>query len=119
MVTGVQTCALPIFREEAFNMLIFDKKQLIYSNAFHFRAPEDVVYFVIFVMEQLNLNPEEIPVTLLGAIEKSSPNYELLFRYIRHIDFATRNEAMHYSHVFDDIPGHAWYALSNPVLCGS
>ena len=53
------------------------------------------------------------------AIEKSSPHYELLFRYIRHIDFATRNEAVHYSHVFDDIPGHAWYSLLNPVLCGS
>jgi len=53
-----------------FNLLIFDRKQLIYSNAFHFRAPEDIVYFVIFVMEQLNLNPEEIPVTLLGNIEK-------------------------------------------------
>jgi hypothetical protein len=106
-------------RQSDFNLLIFDRKQLIYSNAFHFRAPEDVVYFVIFVMEQLSLNPEEILVTLLGNIGKETPEFELLFRYIRNIDFATRNETIHYSHVFSDVPGHSWYPLLNPVMCGS
>jgi len=106
-------------REEAFNMLIFDKKQLVYSNAFHFRAPEDFVYFVIFVMEQLNLNPEEVPVTLLGNIETKTPHFELIFKYIRNIDFALRSESTHYSYVFDDVPGHLFYPLLNPVQCGS
>jgi hypothetical protein len=106
-------------REEAFNMLIFDKKQLVYSNAFHFRAPEDFVYFVIFVMEQLNLNPEEVPVTLLGNIETKTPHFELIFKYIRNIDFAIRSESTHYSYVFDDVPGHLFYPLLNPVQCGS
>ena len=105
-------------REEAFNMMIFDKKQLVYSNAFHFRAPEDFVYFVIFVMEQLNLNPEEVPVTLLGNIRISTPCFDLIFKYIRNIDFALRNESTNYSYVFDDVPGHSFYPLLNPVLCG-
>jgi hypothetical protein len=106
-------------RQADFNLLIFDNKQLIYSNAFHFRAPEDVVYFLIFVMEQMDLNPEEIPLTLLGNIEKGSPHFDLLFRYIRNIDFAARNENLNYSHVFNDVPGHKWYSLLNPVMCGS
>jgi hypothetical protein len=106
-------------RQADFNLLILDRKQLIYSNAFHFRAPEDVVYFVIFVMEQLNLNPEEVPVILLGNIGKETPEFELLFRYIRNIDFATRSETLYYSHVFNDVPGHSWYPLLNPVICGS
>ena len=106
-------------RQADFNLLIFDRKQLIYSNAFHFKAPEDIIYFVIFVMEQLNLNPEEIPVTLLGNIGKGTPGFDLLFRYIRNIDFATRSETLHYSHVFNDVPGHYWYPLLNPVMCGS
>ena len=106
-------------RQADLNMLIFDKKQLVYSNAFHIRTPEDVVYFVIFVMEQLNLNPEEIPVTLLGNINRDSPEFDLLFRYIRNLDFAPRNEDLHRSHVFHDVPDHAWYSLLNPVMCGS
>ena len=106
-------------REEAFNMLIFDKKQLVYSNAFHFRAPEDFVYFVIFVMEQLNLNPEEVLVTLLGNIDRKTPHFDLIFKYIRNVDFALRSESTQYSYVFDDVPGYAFYPLLNPVPCGS
>ena len=106
-------------RQADLNMLVFDNKQLVYSNAFHVRAPEDVVYFVIFVMEQLNLNPEEIPVTLLGNINRDSPEFDLLFRYIRNLDFAPRNEDLQLSHVFRDVPDHAWYSLLNPILCRS
>lgn len=106
-------------REEAFNMMIFDRKQLVYSNAFQFRAPEDFVYFVIFVMEQLNLNPEEVPVTLLGNIDTKTPHFDLIYKYIRNIDFALRSESTHYSYVFDEVPGHSYYTLLNPVLCGS
>lgn len=106
-------------REEAFNLMIFEKKQLVYSNAFHFNAPEDFVYFVIFVMEQLNLNPEEVPVTLLGNIDTDSPQFELIFKYVRNIDFASRSETSDYSYVFNDVPGHSFYPLLNPGLCGS
>jgi hypothetical protein len=106
-------------RDEAFNMLIFEKKQLVFSNAFNVRAPEDFVYYVMFVMEQFNLNPEEIPVTLLGNIDKKTPDFELLFRYVRNVDFAMRNESVSYSYVFDNVPGHAFFTLLNPVLCGS
>ena len=106
-------------REEAFNIMIFEKKQLVYSNAFHFREPEDFIYYVIFVMEQLNLNPEEVPVTLLGNISTKTPHFDLIFKYIRDVDFAMRDESTLYSYVFDDVPGHSFYTLLNPVLCGS
>lgn len=106
-------------REEAFNLMIFEKKELVYSNAFHFNVPEDFVYFVIFVMEQLNLNPEEVLVTLLGNIDTESPHFELIFKYIRNIDFAARSETSDYSYVFNDVPDHFFYPLLNPGLCGS
>jgi len=98
-------------RNENLNLLVFDKNQLIYSNAFHYKAPEDFIYFVIFVMEQLDLNPEEVPVTLMGMIDRDSPLFELLYRYVRNIDFASRNDARTFSYVFDDLPGHRYYPL--------
>ena len=98
-------------RNEDFNLLIFDKNQLIYSNAFHFRTPEDFIYFVIFVMEQLDLNPEEVPVTLLGMIDRDSVLFELLYRYVRNIDFAARKESEEFSYVFNDLPEHQYYPL--------
>jgi len=106
-------------REEDFNILIYNSKQLVYSNAFHMRAPEDLIYFVIFVMEQLGLNPEKVPVILMGLIDKDSHCYELLYRYIRNLDFATRFNANAYSYIFDDIREHSFYPLLNFPSCGS
>ncbi|MEA3399321.1 MAG: DUF3822 family protein, partial [Patescibacteria group bacterium] len=40
-------------------------------------------YFLLFVLEQLKLNPEEIELIFIGAIEKSSNLYEIIFKYIR------------------------------------
>jgi hypothetical protein len=105
--------------EEDFSLLIFDKKALIYNNSFHYQTPEDLVYYVIFVMEQLDLNPEEIPLTVMGKIDREAPLFELLFRYIRRIDFAMRNEAVGFSPVFNTIPEHYFFPLLNQGSCGS
>jgi hypothetical protein len=104
-------------RESAFDLLVFEGKQLEYYNAFHFKAPADIIYYVIFVMEQLDLNPEETGVILMGMIDRESPAYELLYRYIRNIEFAERNEILKYSYGFNEIPGHQHYLLLNLRLC--
>jgi hypothetical protein len=102
-------------REGQFDLLVFEGNQLKYCNAFHFHTPEDIAYYVIFVFEQLNLNPEETGLALLGNVERFSPVFDLLFRYIRNIEFVTRNEGSGYSYLFNDVPGHFYYTLLNPV----
>ena len=106
-------------REGQFDLLVFEGKQLKYCNIFHFHTPEDIAYYVIFVFEQLNLNPEEITLTFLGNVDKFSPVFDLLFRYIRNIEFLSRNEGFSYSYLFNDVPGHFYYTLLNPSSCGS
>jgi hypothetical protein len=106
-------------RERNFDLLVFDGIQLHYCNAFPFAMPEDLAYYVIFVMEQLDLNPEETGAVLMGDVERRSPVFELLFRYIRHVEFAPGVEPGTRSAVFHDLPGHVYYLLLNPFLCGS
>jgi len=106
-------------REGQFDLLVFEGKQLKYCNAFHFHTPEDIAYYVIFVFEQLNLNPEEISLALFGNVDKFSPVFDLLFRYIRNIEFLDRNEGFSYSYLFNDVPGQFYYTLLNPSSCGS
>jgi hypothetical protein len=105
-------------REQDFDILVFDGKRVGYYNSFHFQAPSDLVYYMIFVMEQLNLNPEETGIILTGNIHKESETFELLYRYIRNIEFADRNESFKYSYIFNDIPSHQHYFLLNLGLCG-
>ena len=105
-------------RDGEFDLMIFRGKQLNYCNSFPFRSPEDMVYYLIFVMEQMNLNPEAVPLVLLGDTERKSSVYDLLYRYIRTIEFAARNETFNYSYLLDDLPGHSFYTLFNSEQCG-
>jgi hypothetical protein len=106
-------------REEQFDLLAFEENQLKYCNSFRFLTAEDIAYYVIFVFEQLNMNPEEVHLALLGNVDKFSPVFELLFRYIRDIEFVKRNNGFNYSYLFNDVPGHYYYTLLNPTTCGS
>jgi hypothetical protein len=106
-------------REGQFDLLVFDGNQLKYCNAFHFLTTEDIAYYVIFVFEQLNMNPEETGLVLLGNVDKFSPVFDLLFRYIRNIEFVSRNDGISYSYLFNDVPGNFYYTLLNSSSCGS
>lgn len=105
-------------RENRFDLMIFDGRLMSYFNSFPFQNREDICYYLIFVMEQLNYNPEIMSLVLLGNIEKSSPIFELLYKYIRHIEFARRNDAFKYSHTLNQFPPHYFYPLLNFQACG-
>ena len=106
-------------REKYFDIMLFDGRQMSYFNSFPYLNAEDVTYYLIFVLEQLGINPENIPVVLLGKADRSSNLFELLQRYIRHVEFGRRNDNFKYSHIFNQIPPQSFYPLINFVLCGS
>jgi hypothetical protein len=92
-------------------------KKLDYYNTFRYHTAEDFMYYLVFVVEQLNLNPESVQLMLLGEIEKHSPLSDLMHKYIRNIQFLERNSDHRYSFVFDQLPGHYYYNLLNASLC--
>jgi hypothetical protein len=101
-------------RKDQFDLLVFNEQGPLYCNAFSYAVPEDVAYYLIFVMEQLSLNPENVSLVLYGEIEKHSPLFDLLYKYIRNIGFGRRNENAGYSGVFREIPSHRFFSVLNP-----
>ncbi len=106
-------------RDEAFDLLILSEKQMQYCNSFDMRTPEDVVYYLIFVMEQLNLDPETVSLFLMGDVLQDSLLYEMIFRYIRNVNFLPLTKNVQMSPVFEDLPSHRFYSLINLALCVS
>jgi hypothetical protein len=99
-----------------FDVLVHEGSQLIFFNTFQHHTKEDLNYFLLFVYEQLKLNPEEIPLIITGNIQKTSHEYELLQKYIRNISFAKRTDTFEYSYKFDEIPFHSHYELLNMYI---
>jgi len=75
-----------------FEIIVLNNHKLALYNYFNFTTKEDFIYYILFTAEQLNLNPEEFKLLLMGDIEKESELYEILYNYIRNISFYTPNE---------------------------
>ena len=69
------------------DILHIEDKNLTLYNSFEFETREDFIYYVLFVMEQQMLDPDVVPVTLMGAIEPSSELYQILYTYVRNVHF--------------------------------
>ncbi|MEZ4793490.1 MAG: DUF3822 family protein [Gelidibacter sp.] len=65
---------------------IKDKKLLLY-NSFEYTTKEDVIYFLLFTMEQLHFNPETAKLKLMGLIETDDELYTIIYKYVRFVAF--------------------------------
>ncbi len=103
-------------KADYFELVVIKEHKLIFYNRFSYKTAEDFSYYLLFVCEQLQLNPESAEVFLLGEIEKKSSIYSLLYKYIRNIKFGKRSEAYSYSYGFNEIPAHYYYTLMTQVF---
>nr|WP_290629217.1 DUF3822 family protein [Altibacter sp.] len=79
--------------ETHFDLLVLKEGTLQLCNSYLYKTPEDFVYYILFCFEQLNLNPETVPVTFVGSISEESDLYHIVYRYIRNVTVATANSA--------------------------
>lgn len=104
-------------RPSYIDILFIQNSKLLFSNSFKYKTSEDLAYFLLNALEQLQLNPETIDLYLMGEIDKSSQHYELLYKYIRNIEFMERNDFFIYSYALDELPSHYFYNLLNANTC--
>ena len=66
-------------------LIYFVKNKLIFYNRFDFSTKEDIIYYLLFTIDQLKLNPEEIPLIITGNISEDDDNYKIIYEYIRNV----------------------------------
>lgn len=104
-------------RQNEMDVIVVEGKKLILLNTFAKNSNEDVLYYTLFVCEQLSLDPERIQLSLLGEIEKESALFKLLYDHIRKIDFTPRARTLAFSNKFNELPSHFYQTLFNLALC--
>ncbi len=100
-----------------FEVIVLEDKKLIFANLFSYQTSEDFLYYLLFVFEQLKLNPENIELLLLGEVEKNSAIYSILNKYVRHVKLGVRTDLFEYSYLFDTLPSHFYYNLFSQAIC--
>ena len=99
-----------------FEILLIDGKNLIFYNTFNYQSAEDFVYYLLFVFEQLQLNPEKVETFFIGEVEKSSSAYTVANKYIRTIKFGERTDSSDFSYQLQTLPKHSYFTLFNSYL---
>lgn len=71
--------------ESHFEIIVLQNQKLHLFNSFEYKTPEDFIYYILFTAEQLQLNPENFKLELLGNITEYDAFYKMAFQYIRNI----------------------------------
>jgi len=68
-----------------FEIVVVRNQKLLLYNSFEYNTPEDFLYYLLFTMEQLFLNPEMVKVLLLGDIDEDGQYFAIAYKYIRNV----------------------------------
>lgn len=98
-------------------VLVAGQSGLEFCNIFHYLSPEDFIYYIIFVMQEMKLNPEQETITVWGDITHDSTLFTTLQKYIRHIKLGKKPADVEYSYKFHDLFEHRYFELYSMHLC--
>ncbi len=99
-----------------FQIIVLEGKSLLFYNTFNHHTAEDFIYYLLFVCEQLHLNPEKTELVLLGEVDKNSAIYAIAHKYIRNLSFGERSDAADFSYQLQNLPKHSYFTLFNTYL---
>ncbi len=68
-----------------FFLCVYQEDKLKLCNVYPYTSKEDFLYYTLFVFEQLNISPQEIPLQFLSPLSLESSLYKLLHSYFINI----------------------------------
>lgn len=71
---------------ESFQVIIFKNKNLLYYNDFEYQTKEDILYFLLFVIEQNKEIKSDTKLNILGDISENDKNYNFISQFIKNIE---------------------------------
>lgn len=71
--------------ENQMDLVVLNKKKLVFYNSFYFNTKEDFIYYLLFTLEQLALNTEDTKIRLFGDIEEGDELYNICYEYVQQI----------------------------------
>ena len=72
-------------------IIYFEDNKLIFYNTFDYSTKEDVIYYLLFTIDQLKLNPEKTPLIISGSISVDDEYYEIIYKYVRNVSLYDSN----------------------------
>lgn len=94
--------------KNSFDIIVLETKKIILCNSFSYHSKEDFIYYILFIAEQIQMNPAEFKLYFMGEIAKDADIYKITYTYIKNIFFLESQNS-----IFEDLeaPNHSNFIL--------
>jgi len=89
---------------DLFSIAWVQDRKLKFINTFPYETPSDILYFILFVMDELQLNTEEASLTCWSSVDSLENITGLLRKYIRKVETGTQPNNLTFPASFDILP---------------
>jgi len=103
--------------EQVIDLVLVDRSGLKFHNCFPCTAPEDAIYYIIYVLQQFSVDPEHAKVLLTGQVSAGDRLFVLLGKYVGNPAIPLSVHEVHPSKDLEEAPLHAWFPLLNLFRC--
>lgn len=94
-----------------FEMIMINNSKLVLYNTFYFNTKEDFIYYILFTVEQLELNPETLNLIFIGDIDSKDELYIITYKYLRFVFLGNREDNYKYKDNAQPSTNHSNFAL--------
>ncbi len=116
---NTQQAAYIDFRTDEFSVIILREKRLLLAQVYPYTSPEDVLYHLLKIFEQLDLSQREASLFLSGFIDENSALMRELNKYFLHATFEELSPGITISDSFQGYPSHFFNSISKLAACVS
>lgn len=115
---SLKNCDLLLnFNKGVFELAAKENNLLIYYNVFNYENNEDVLYYLLFMMEQYKLNPLTCRLMVSGQININDELFKAFKKYVKQVNFAVNNKSFSAAFSELNLPDHFFFSLVNQHLC--
>ncbi|MBI5220145.1 MAG: DUF3822 family protein [Bacteroidia bacterium] len=100
-----------------FDILVIQSARMQLYNAFPYKTADECTYFIMYIYDQLKLDPETTELVLSGDIAKNSDLHFRIKKFVRNIQFEKLNDSFTYSYIFNDVLSGFFVNLININRC--
>jgi hypothetical protein len=80
-----------------FEIIVVQNQHLLLFNSFDYKNPQDLIYYLLFTAEQLNLNPETMKLEFIGDISEDDAYFKIAYKYIRYVSLFDTSDLQQYN----------------------
>lgn len=109
--------AAMLLSENRVEIMLRQEDHVLYYNVFKWSSSEDLLYYLLFAMEQLSVDPARTRLAFGGEVALDQEPVQTLQRYIMELQPLRSMAPLKLRNELNSLPGHHYFTLLNQHLC--